>query len=73
MLVTTLSSVFSVNNGCIRGAAVLKGRLKSVHDYKCRKCTRVNNEPLEVVNKSCYLGDLISVGGGVEESIVTRI
>ena len=61
------------------------GRLRYVPD-KCRKCTGeirpleglpsesvvVSNESLEVVNKFCYLGDMISAVG-VEESIVARI
>ena len=28
---------------------------------------------MEVVDKLCYLGDMISAGGGVEESIVARV
>ena len=32
-----------------------------------------SNESLYVVNKFCYLGEMISIAGGVEESIVARI
>ena len=62
----------------------LEGRLRSVPVYKCMKCTgeirpleglpeeyvAVSNESLEVVNKFCCLGDIISAAGGVEQSIV---
>ena len=55
----------------------MKGRLRFIPDYKCRKCTGqirpveglptesivVNNESLEVVNKLCYLSDMISATG----------
>ena len=65
----------------------MKGRLRSVPDYKCRKCTGeirppeglpaesvvINNGSLEVVDKFCDLGDMISTGGIVEENIVARI
>ena len=61
----------------------MKGRLSSIPDYKCRKCTGeiipleglpaeykvVSNESLDVVNKFCYLGDI----SAAEESIVARI
>ena len=66
----------------------MKGRLQSVPDYKCRKCTGerldhleirspaesvvLSNKSLEVVNKFCYLGD-ISAAGGVEECIVGKL
>ena len=33
----------------------------------------ISNESLEVVNKFCYLHNMISVDGCVEESIVARI
>ena len=56
-------------------------------DNKCRNCrceiippeglpeesVLISNKSLEIVNKFCYLGDMISVTGGVEESIVARI
>ena len=61
----------------------MKGRLRSVPDYKCKKCTYeikpleglpaeyvvVSNESLEVVIKFFYLGDTINAGGDFEESI----
>ena len=63
----------------------MKGRLRTVPD--CKKCTGdiiplgglptesvvVSNEYLEVVKKFCYLGDMISPAGGVDETIVARI
>ena len=57
----------------------MKGRLRSVLEYKWRSFEGLpveyvvrSNESLEVVNKFCYLSDMIrsSAGGGVEESIV---
>ena len=79
--------LFGVRNSfgcCTIGSA---GRLKSVADYKWRKYTGevrplkgrpaesvvVNNKPLKLVNKFCYLGDMIDAGGGTEENIVARI
>ena len=64
----------------------MKGRLWSVPDYKCRICTGeigpleglpaesvvISNESLVIMNKFCYIGD-ISVAGGTEENIMTRI
>ena len=62
------------------------GRLRSLPDYKCRKCTYqfrpqdrlpaesvVSNEFLKVVNKFCYLGDMISAAGSIHKSIAARI
>ena len=64
----------------------MQGSMRSVCDCKCRICTGeirsveglpaesvvISNESLEVVNKFCYFGDMISAGGGVEESIVRK-
>ena len=33
----------------------------------------ISNGSLEVVNKFCYLGDMISAGDGVQKSAVARI
>ena len=56
--------------------------------FKCRKCTgliartsvagdgtqlEVDGEAYEVVNKFCYLGDMLDSGGGAELAITTRI
>ena len=70
-LVSTLSSVFSLM------CSGMKGMLRSVPDYMFRKFSvkirpLVINEYLEVVNKFCCLGEMISAGG-IEESIVARI
>ena len=65
----------------------MKGRLWSVAEYKCRKCTFeirpleglpavsvvISNESLEIVKKFCYLDDIISAAGVVEESILAII
>ena len=65
----------------------VKGRLRPIADFKCRCCTgdarpldgrpvksiAIGGETLEVVDKFCYLGDMISVGGGAGESSVSRI
>lgn len=65
----------------------IKGRLRDNQNYRCRKCTgeiRVQAEPrvkqvvidgeaLEVVDKFCYLGEMISAFGGAEEAVIARI
>ena len=57
------------------------GRLKKGGDFKCSKCSEGEvkvvdevrqfvlgaREELEVVDKFCYLGDVIGKGGGAEE------
>src|SRR5437867_543084 len=63
------------------------GRLAKVGDLKCRNCSEggakvVNEvrqfvveagEELEVVDKFCYLGDVIGKGGGAEEASRARV
>ena len=58
------------------------GRLKKGDDFKCRNCSEGGvkvvdeirqfvleaREELEVVDKYCYLGDVIGKGGGAEEA-----
>ena len=65
----------------------MKSRLRPIADFKCRRCTgdarpldgqpvksiAIGGETLEVVDKFCYLGDMISAGGGAGESLVSRI
>ena len=63
----------------------VRGKLGAVEDYKCRICTgevtHLDKQPtesltienLDVLDKFCYLGDMINAGGGAEESILTRI
>src|SRR3989442_2630968 len=63
------------------------GRLAKVRDFKCRNCSEggakvVNEvrqfvlearEEFEVVDKFCYLGDVIGKGGGAEEASRARV
>merc|ERR1712105_182457 len=58
-------------------------------NYTCKKCeleqvagsgfesgkeiTLNGSDKCEVVDKFCYLGDMLSVGGGVDAAVVTRI
>ena len=77
---SSISCVF-VNIECIRAAATRKGRLRSVTEsvqvrldhLPTSRIIVVSNESLEVVSKLCYLGDMISAAGGIEESIMARI
>src|SRR5437867_4295694 len=55
--------------------------------FTCRNCTEggvkvadevkqfalENNDKIEVVEKFCYLGDVIGKGGGAEESSIARV
>ena len=59
----------------------------SVADFRCRRCKgdarpldgrpvesiAVGGESLGVVDKFCYLGDVIGAGGGAEESSIARV
>ena len=58
----------------------------SVLNFECRNCTgevrvpfiqpvsvAIGNDTLELVDKFCNLGDMISAGGGVSDSSVARI
>ena len=63
------------------------GSLGKLVDFKCRNCSRgdVNvvdgakqfkvgtSDELEVVEKFCYLDDVIGKGGGAEESSRARV
>src|SRR3989442_14485221 len=63
------------------------GRLKKGGDFKCRNCSEGGvkvvdevrqlvlgaREELEVVDKFCYLGDVIGKGGGAEEASRARV
>ena len=62
-----------------------KGRLTDTIDFKCHSCLhpleskneahkfKLSNFDYERVNKSCYLGDMISAGARAEASSITRI
>ena len=62
------------------------GRLDRVVDFRCRKCLNPQQAPndlerkvdidgneYEVVDQFCYLGDMLSAGGGAEASSVCRV
>src|SRR5271165_3460754 len=70
-----------------RRCSGLKGRLEGIQDFKCRTCVSKSSVQmeqkkairfglegeLECVDKFCYLGDMIGVGGGAEEATRTRV
>ena len=67
----------------------VRGKLKADQGYKCSRClsvdvgrenvaakaevTMADGKKIELVDKFCYLGDMIGAGGGVEEATRTRI
>ena len=64
----------------------VKGNLESCKNFKCRKCLNVvasvemsdskaesATVGLEFVDTFCYLGDMLSAGGGVEEAFHCRV
>ena len=64
----------------------IKGRLLHENEFTCAPClgtaraidgrqtleVEVGNEKLEVVPEFCYLGDMLSAGGGCELAAITR-
>ena len=64
----------------------IKGPLRPDPDFRCVRCLRkarpidgrlvkevqVDDETVEAVPEFCYLGDMLSVGGGCELAAVTR-
>ena len=53
-------------SACVSGNA--SGRGKCKNDVEL-----LNGDKIEVVDKFCYLGDMIGSGGGVEETSQTRV
>ena len=67
----------------------VRGKLKADQGYKCSRClsgdvcgenvaakaevTMADSKKIELVDKFCYLGDMIGADGGVEEATRTRI
>jgi len=65
----------------------IKGKLQSATSYSCKKCVDGRSEnvesrkeiqigldkKVECVNKFCYLGDTIGVGGGAKEVVRARV
>ena len=68
--------------GCIRNAVALRNasylrvssRLGTARTIDGRQSleVEVGNEKLEVVPEFCYLGDMLSAGGGCELAAITR-
>ena len=64
----------------------IKGRLQPESEFTCARClgaaraidgrqsleVEVGNEKLEVVPEFCYLGDMLSAGGGCKLAAITR-
>ena len=62
----------------------VKGKLAEVKDFVCNSCSSppldtcevenivIGNSSYEAVQQFCYLGDMLSAGGGAEASSVTR-
>ena len=63
----------------------VRGRLSAVRDFKCKSCdgmiecpaeikkVELCGQEYEVVDKFCYLGDMLNAGGGAEASSIARI
>ena len=72
--------------GYVRNAVALRGSLQHDNEFRCTRClgtaqaidgkqfleVEVGNEKLEVVPEFCYLGDMLSAGGGCELAAITR-
>ena len=68
---------------------IAKLSAKEIEEFTCKKCKHDEEagsgfeggdemilnggDKCEVVNKFCYLGDMLSVGGGADAAVVTRI
>ena len=63
----------------------IKGRLEAIVNYKCKSCENLQEQheenkkilldsiEYEVVDQFCYLGDMLSAGGGAEASTIARV
>ena len=83
---TTASTAMAANVGCIRKCSGLQ-RLTPNPDYRCARCmgnarpidgrpqseVQVGPDKLEVIASFCYLGDMLSAGGGCEMAVTTRV
>ena len=68
-----------------RRCSGLKGKPRDIPDFKCRQCLhpqevskppkkiKLGNGDYEVVDQFCYLGDMLSAGGGAEASSVMLV
>ena len=80
------SSVVAASAGCIRNAVALRdpcaltlssgapdafGTARATDEREVSE-VEVGNEKLEVVPEFCYLGDMLSAGGGCELAAITR-
>ena len=82
------SSVVAASAGCIGNAVALGDPCARCRppEFRCARClgtaraiderevseVEVGNEKLEVVPEFCYLGDMLSAGGGCELAAITR-
>ena len=82
------SFVMAASAGCIyyKKCSGIKARLLPESEFTCARClgtaraidgrqsleVEVGNEKLEVVPEFCYLGDMLSAGGGCELAAITR-
>ena len=86
-LAAILSSALNASTGSISCSQVT-GSLSNAVDLVCPSCRngslqeQVSQSPpavalaganLEVVNKFCYLGDMLDAGGGIESSSITPV
>ena len=76
------NAIFWVHKKC----SGIKGPLRPDPEFRCARClgtaraiderevseAEVGNEKLEVVPEFCYLGDMLSAGGGCELAAITR-
>ena len=80
------SSVMAASCWVHKKCSGIKGRLLRESEFTCARClgtaraidgrhsleVEVGNEKLEVVPEFCYLGDMLSAGGGCELAAITR-
>ena len=81
------NSIFCNNCKCWvhKRCSGVKGRLEAIVNFKCKSCKNLQGKSeedkkiylddieYEIVGQFCYLGDMLSAGGGAEASTVTRV
>ena len=86
VLVAVHYSVLAARNGYTRKCSGIKGSMSKVaKSFICRGCLNLvtsaghtsvdigDSAKLELVNKFCYLGDMLSVDGDADAAVETRI